>query len=146
MAGQARRFLSTLGLATDASLDDEWIDDRTEQTLADVTPLPLRRGQERSRVVPVADGMHRIVTVRPRIFRDARTVGEAYRDGTPVIMNLTETSDADSRRLVDFASGLVLALHGKLERITPQVFLLSPATVEVTTESGDGRRHSFDGS
>jgi cell division inhibitor SepF len=145
MAGQARRLLSTLGLATDTSLDEEWIDDRTEAPLADVTPLASRRGADRTRIAPVADVMHRIVTVRPQIYRHARTVGEAYREGVPVIMNLTEAADGDARRLVDFASGLVLALHGKLERITPQVFLLSPATVEVHTESGAGRRDSFDG-
>jgi cell division inhibitor SepF len=145
MAGKARRWLSDLGLAAEIETDEEWIDDRTEEPLADVTPIRARRHAERAHIAPVADAMHRIVTVRPRIFRDARTVGEAYREGIPVIMNLTETTDSDSRRLVDFASGLVLALHGKMERITPQVFLLSPATVEVTTESGDGRRSPFDG-
>ncbi|MDR1294762.1 MAG: cell division protein SepF [Bifidobacteriaceae bacterium] len=145
MAGQTRRFLSTLGFATDGALDEEWTDERTEETFANVTPIGSHRRAERTRIEPVADAMHRIVTVRPRIFRDARTVGEAYREGIPVIMNLTEATDGDSRRLVDFASGLVLALHGKLERITPQVFLLSPATVEVTAENGDGRRNSYDG-
>jgi cell division inhibitor SepF len=147
MAGQARRILSTLGLATDTALDEEWSDDKPETQLASVTPFPSSRRADRTRIEPVADSMHRIVTVRPRIFRDARTVGEAYREGIPVIMNLTETTDADSRRLVDFASGLVVALHGKIEKITPQVFLLSPATVQVTAENGDGRRSgTFDGS
>ncbi|MDR1428351.1 MAG: cell division protein SepF [Bifidobacteriaceae bacterium] len=145
MAGQMRRFLADLGMVPEPALDEDWSDDRTEEPLADVTPIRSRRVAERTQIAPVADAMHRIVTVRPRIFRDARTVGESYREGIPVIMNLTEATDGDSRRLVDFASGLVLALHGKLERITPQVFLLSPATVEVTAESGDGRRGSFDG-
>ena len=44
-------------------------------------------------------------------------------------------SDADARRLVDFASGLSLGLFGRIERVTSKVFLLSPENIAV---SGDG--------
>ena len=58
----------------------------------------------------------------------------SYRDGTPVIMNLTDMEDTDAKRLVDFAAGLVFAMHGTIERVTAKVFLLSPANVTVTAE------------
>jgi cell division inhibitor SepF len=77
---------------------------------------------------------YRITTLHPRNYNDARTVGEYYRDGTPVIMNLTDMEDSDAKRLVDFAAGLVFALHGTIERVTAKVFLLSPANVTVTAE------------
>ena len=51
-------------------------------------------------------------------------------------MNLTDMSDADAKRLVDFAAGLVFGLRGSIERVTSKVFLLSPATVEVNAEDG----------
>jgi cell division inhibitor SepF len=63
-----------------------------------------------------------------------RVVGENFRDGTPVIMNLTEMDDSDAKRLVDFAAGLVFATRGTIERITAKVFLLSPANVSVAAE------------
>jgi len=80
-----------------------------------------------------ADG-YRITTVHPRTYNDARTIGEQFRDGTPVIMNLTEMDDGDAKRLVDFAAGLIFGLRGRIERITNKVFLLSPEHVEVTAE------------
>ena len=78
--------------------------------------------------------LSKITTLRPRDYGEARTIGERFRDGTPVIMNLTEMVDSDAKRLVDFAAGLVFGLHGSIERVTNKVFLLSPANVEVTAE------------
>jgi cell division inhibitor SepF len=76
----------------------------------------------------------RIITVHPRTYNEARTIGEHYRDGVPVIMNLTEMEDVDAKRLVDFAAGLIFGLRGTIERVTSKVFLLSPQNVTVTAE------------
>jgi cell division inhibitor SepF len=72
--------------------------------------------------------------LHPRTYNDARAIGEQFRDGTPVIMNLTEMDDGDAKRIVDFAAGLTFGLHGTIERVTQKVFLLSPANVVVTAE------------
>jgi len=76
----------------------------------------------------------RITTLHPRTYNEARTIGEQFREGIPVIMNLTEMVDSDAKRLVDFAAGLIFGLHGSIERVTNKVFLLSPANVEVAAE------------
>jgi cell division inhibitor SepF len=76
----------------------------------------------------------RITTLHPRTYNEARTIGEHFREGTPVIMNLTEMVDSDARRLVDFAAGLIFGLRGSIDKVTNKVFLLSPANVEVTAE------------
>ncbi len=77
---------------------------------------------------------YRITTLHPRTYNEARTIGERFRDGMPVIMNLTEMDDADAKRLVDFAAGLSFGLRGSIERVTAKVFLLSPQNVDVTAE------------
>jgi cell division inhibitor SepF len=77
---------------------------------------------------------YRITTLHPRTYNEARQIGEHFRGGTPVIMNLTEMEDVDAKRLVDFAAGLVFGLRGSIERVTAKVFLLSPEHVEVTAE------------
>jgi cell division inhibitor SepF len=82
--------------------------------------------------------MGRIVTLHPKSFAEARTIGEHYRDGTPVIMNLTELEDADARRLVDFAAGLAFAMRGSMDKVTNKVFLISPPNQDPTAE--DKRR------
>lgn len=97
-------------------------DDRAAQPEPQKTPKPR-----------TAD-MSRIITVHPRTYNEARTIGEHFRDGVPVIMNLSEMEDADAKRLVDFAAGLIFGLRGTIERITSKVFLLSPQNVNVTAE------------
>jgi cell division inhibitor SepF len=79
-------------------------------------------------------GRYQITTLHPTTYNEARTIGEHFRDGVPVIMNLTEMDEADAKRLVDFAAGLAFGLRGTIERVTNRVFLLSPANVQVTAE------------
>lgn len=107
-----------------------------------VTPLETKRPAATSAVAsnpPVAPtprtaDMSRIITVHPRTYNEARTIGEHFRDGVPVIMNLSEMEDVDAKRLVDFAAGLIFGLRGSIERVTSKVFLLSPPNVNVTAE------------
>ncbi|HSY14808.1 MAG TPA: cell division protein SepF [Jatrophihabitantaceae bacterium] len=77
---------------------------------------------------------YRITTLHPRTYNEARTIGEHFRSSTPVIMNLSEMDDSDAKRLVDFAAGLTFGLHGRIERVTSKVFLLSPHNVTVTAQ------------
>lgn len=92
--------------------------------------------EERTRVEPEPRTVPpaRITTVQPRSYNEARTIGERYRDGVPVIMNLTELDDAAAKRLVDFAAGLAFALRGSIDKVTSRVFLLTPPEVEVSAD------------
>jgi cell division inhibitor SepF len=90
--------------------------------------------QERRSASLQTTDLARITTLHPRTYNEARTIGEHFREGTPVIMNLTEMVDSDAKRLVDFSAGLIFGLHGSIERVTNKVFLLSPANVEVAAE------------
>lgn len=84
--------------------------------------------------VPEQGELRRITTIHPRSYNDAMSIGTAFREGTPVIMNLSDMDDADAKRLVDFSAGLIMGLHGSIERVTSKVFLLSPEHVEVAGE------------
>jgi cell division inhibitor SepF len=77
---------------------------------------------------------YQITALHPRTYNEARTIGEQFRKSTPVIMNLSDMDDADAKRLVDFAAGLTFGLHGRIERVTAKVFLLSPHNVSVTAQ------------
>ncbi len=79
--------------------------------------------------------LRRITTIHPRTYNEAKAIGESFRSGVPVIMNLTDMSDADAKRLVDFSAGLVFGLRGAIERVTNKVFLLSPEHVAITGET-----------
>ena len=142
MAGALRKTMLYLGLADDRGEHEEYVDEYDDQEAtvaheyeAQVTPLH----RTVARVAPVAPAtgeLRRITTIHPRTYNEAKVIGENFRDAIPVIMNLTDMSDADAKRLVDFAAGLVFGLRGSIERVTSKVFLLSPETVEVNAEEG----------
>ena len=142
MAGALRKTMVYLGLAEDEEHYDGY-DDYDEPDAgheagarngrsAAVTPLPQRTPVARVVRDVEVGALNRITTIHPRTYNEAKNIGESFRDGTPVIMNLSDLDDADAKRLVDFAAGLVFGLHGAIERVTSKVFLLSPAHVEVT--------------
>jgi cell division inhibitor SepF len=105
-----------------------------QEPLRSVAPVPAAVPEQRDRPATGAAALSRITTLQPRSYRDARTIGERYRSGVPVIMNLTELEAAEAKRLVDFAAGLVFALHGGFDKVTNRVFLLTPADVEVSAD------------
>jgi len=138
MSNPLKKTMVYLGLADEEEVYEEPAPQprgrKTEAAVersAPVTPL------HRPAVVrqPAPSAISEILTVHPKQYRDAQVIAENFRDGIPVIINLSQMSDADARRLIDFASGLSLGLYGRIERVTSKVFLLSPENVAV---SGDG--------
>jgi cell division inhibitor SepF len=150
MAGAMRKMGVYLGLVEDTDrYDDEYADyaDYEDEAIPrrDLRPMqPVRDGttgsvaslseRRRPAPAPVTAELSRITTLHPRTYNEARTIGENFREGVPVIMNLTEMDDNDAKRLVDFAAGLVFAVRGSIERVTSKVFLLSPPNVTVAAE------------
>lgn len=164
MAGALRKTMVYLGLADgdehyeseqhEHTDEDRSVDNREERR----APAPVREvvrevhpvaeEEYRAPVTPIkraassredASGLKQITTVHPRSYNDAKIIGESFRDGIPVIMNVTDMGEADAKRLVDFSAGLVFGLHGSIERVTSKVFLLSPSYVEVL---GDDKKVS----
>jgi cell division inhibitor SepF len=154
MGSAMRKMGVYLGLLEDTErYDDEYYDEYDEhpqraRAEESPRPAPVANISERRRptsgstaVQPGQPGpqgivaeLSRITTLHPRTYNEARTVGENFREGVPVIMNLSDMDDADAKRLVDFAAGLVFAVRGTIERVTNKVFLLSPPNVSVAAE------------
>ena len=159
MAGSMRKMAVYLGLVED-DLDADYELDQPEPRPRASETYSAPVADVRTRPVPVvairptpaavapaaaatlrptgsASGadMYRITTLHPRSYNDARRIGEEYREGLPVIVNLTGMEDVDAKRIVDFAAGLIFGLRGSIERITNKVFLLSPAHVDVGAEA-----------
>lgn len=139
MAGALRKTMLYLGLADEQGERDAYYDEYedVEETVQDhrhAQVTPLHPDGAPGDVALSTSELRRITTVHPRSYNDARMIGEAFRSGTPVIMNLTDMDDADAKRLVDFSAGLIFGLHGSIDRVTNKVFLLSPEHVEIAGE------------
>lgn len=138
MASTMRRMGEYLGLVEQSEFDEE-SDDAVYAAPVPTASRPAPRpvtslSERRPESVVAATDVSRIEKLTPRNYNDARPIGEAFRSGVPVIMNLSDISDDDAKRLVDFAAGLVFAVHGTINRITAKVFLLSPHNIEVSAE------------
>ena len=118
---------------------------RAQQSAQPAKVEPVRQAPQRAAAVtplrrvtpaqaPVQQTMNEILTVHPTEYRDAKVIGEHFREGVPVIINLSRMTDADAKRLVDFASGLAMGLRGSIERVTSKVFLLSPEHIEASSD------------
>ncbi len=156
MGSAMRRMGVYLGLLEDSERYDDEVDydprleragagvpRQSEDTPAPVSQLAPRRraaggggggGTATLTAAPSVTELSRITTLHPTTYNDARSIGEAFRAGVPVIMNLSEMDDADAKRLVDFAAGLIFAVHGSIDRVTAKVFLLCPPNVAVAQE------------
>jgi len=154
MGSAMRKMGVYLGLLEDTErYEDEYYDEYDDQPARreerrEVRPAPVANLAEHRRPHPapaagVVAELSRITTLHPRTYNEARTIGENFREGVPVIMNLSEMDDADAKRLVDFSAGLVFAVRGNIERVTNKVFLLSPPNVTVAAE--DKARIAEDG-
>jgi len=150
MAGGIKKAAAWLGLVEDDRYADYGeIDEQTTEVYSSdrdlepsqITVLPDRRPTTAPEPAPVSPphtpaptDLSGIITVHPHSYNEARTIGEHFRDGVPVIMNLTGMDDSDAKRLVDFAAGLIFGLRGNIVRVTSKVFLLSPQNVVVTEQ------------
>ena len=91
-------------------------------------------GAEVSQMAPQVK-MH---IVEPKSYSEAQMIGDRFKKGTPVIMNMSMTPPDVAKRIIDFASGLTYGLDGGLQKISEKVFMLTPANVDVS--AGDMRR------
>jgi cell division inhibitor SepF len=165
MAGTLRKTMIYLGLADgdehyesehttphkdeDHSMEHDREERRAPAPVREVTrEAPSAEEEYRAPVTPIkraassreeTTGLRQITTIHPRSYNDAKLIGESFRDGIPVIMNVTDMGESDAKRLVDFSAGLVFGLRGSIERVTNKVFLLSPAYIEVI---GDDKKAS----
>ncbi|WP_405878799.1 cell division protein SepF [Streptomyces sp. NBC_01136] len=140
--GSVRKASAWLGLVDDND-DERYYDDDNYAEGQDSGDAWVTDPRVKVASETAEETGRRIGTVTPDSFRDARGIGELFRDGVPVIINLTAMEPADAKRVVDFAAGLTFGLHGTIERVATRVFLLTPANTEIV--SGETAARQTDG-
>lgn len=143
MAGIWRKTLVYLGLAEEDEFDEYGYEQLEGEEPARPRRSAVRRVPEGEERAPRRDavvrpmprsGAPRFHLVHPAAFNDAQEVGDRFREGYSVLMNLQATDPELSRRLVDFASGLAYGLGGSMQPVAERVFLITPAGVQVSAE------------
>ncbi|MEU4726937.1 MULTISPECIES: cell division protein SepF [unclassified Streptomyces] len=144
--GSVRKASAWLGLVEDSD-DERYYDDDYAEAAPGSVAGPGEQWVTDPRVKVASESAvehgRRIATVTPDGFRDARGIGELFRDGVPVIVNLSSMDPGDAKRVVDFAAGLTFGLRGSIERVATRVFLLTPADTQIVSGEAGGRARDF---
>ncbi|MBQ5505300.1 MAG: cell division protein SepF [Aeriscardovia sp.] len=143
--GRIKDAMSYLGMADVSEADvpqqpDEGDIDAFDAQSAVAAANNVQQVAVRQRPTYTRSQLSRITTIHPKSYDDAQLVGRSIREGIPVVLNLTDVSESVAYRIVDFSAGVVFGLRGSIERVTPRVFLLSPAQVSISVE--DNRNQS----
>lgn len=99
---------------------------------AKVTPMP----KNNTRRMPGAGGME-VCVIKPTSVEDAREITETLLANRTVVLNL-EGLDVDiAQRIIDFTSGSCFAISGNLQKISHYIFIITPASVDISGDFQD---------
>ncbi|MBB5085220.1 cell division protein SepF [Nonomuraea sp. NPDC050547] len=124
--GAVRKVVSYLGLGGVDPYDEAYEEEQYEDEYMPASERAAKRWRSTSE-------SSRIVMVQPLKYNDAPMIGQHFREGQTVIMDVTGMPMPEATRMVDFAAGLAYGCEGRIERIADRVFLLAPAHVEIET-------------
>jgi len=94
---------------------------------------PLSQASATVRLMP-PPSKTKVQILTPRTFQEVKEIGDYLKNAQPIVVNLQETHQEISRRIVDFSSGVCFALGGQMERVADLVYLLAPPDVEIDPE------------
>ena len=148
MPGAVRRLGAYLGLVEDTSAEDVHEDMpvhdvraiRTDSRVQERSSVrTIRKDDVLDRPIPApttrVESGQRLVTLVPQSFNDCQRIGEAFRAENSVVVDFTQLEAGLRRRVIDFASGLVFGLHGRMQRVTETVYVLSPQNVDIEVDT-----------
>lgn len=143
------RFLNIMKLndEEDDGFDDDYLDDEDPK---DDKILSMRQepavDEERvkkslTRVAPIrqqprkigGSGME-VCVIRPSSVEDAREITDTLLANRTVVLNLEGIEVDTAQRIIDFTSGSCYAISGNLQKISHYIFIITPASVDI---SGD---------
>ena len=156
--GVMDKFVSAMKLSEDEDdgyYDDDFYDDEPEpmrkpvsgkdadnaedDKVRKMTPkvTPLRQTKK------VGSGME-VCVIKPTTVEDAREITETLLANRTVVLNL-EGLDVDiAQRIIDFTSGSCFAISGNLQKISHYIFIITPASVDISGDFQDILSGSFD--
>ena len=135
--------------------DDEYLDDEdvvservVSQTKVETVSEPKK--QQVSRITPVrqqkkviGSGME-VCVIKPNSVEDAREITETLLANRTVVLNM-EGLDVDiAQRIIDFTSGSCYAISGNLQKISHYIFIITPASVDISGDFQEILSGSFD--
>lgn len=115
--------------------NSESVNEPKKQPIRNITPVRQKK--------VVAAGME-VCVIKPTSVEDAREITETLLANRTVVLNM-EGLDMDiAQRIIDFTSGSCYAINGNLQKISHYIFIITPASVDISGDFQEILSGSFD--
>ncbi|MBO4468644.1 MAG: cell division protein SepF [Clostridia bacterium] len=123
--------------------DEEEFDEEYDETASDYekgaqeTPSKKESSPKiiKSKNAPVQGRTSmQVVIVKPERFDDVKAIADHLNEGKTVILNLEIANHEESRRIVDFLSGVAYANSGNMRKVAASTFIIVARNVDVMGE------------
>jgi FtsZ-interacting cell division protein YlmF len=78
-------------------------------------------------------GSKNVVFFYPKNYNEVQKLIDYLKQGESVMLNLDNIGDAEAQRMLDFASGAIYAINGSIQRVSGNIFLLTPEGLNIVT-------------
>ncbi|MDE7018867.1 MAG: cell division protein SepF [Lachnospiraceae bacterium] len=111
-----------------------------DKTIKKVTPkvTPMRQMRKMS------DAGMEVCVIKPTTVEDAREITETLLANRTVVLNLEGLDVEIAQRIIDFTSGSCFAISGNLQKISHYIFIITPASVDISGDFQEILSGSFD--
>ncbi len=126
--------------------EDETTEDNYEETPKESYTLLTRRreSKEENKVVSLHGSQAKVKIIKPETFDEAPQISDSLKENQIVVVNTSSLEPKTAQRLLDFIAGATYALSGELQEVENGVYVLTPANVDVSTDTkGESTPKSF---
>ena len=135
--GTMNKMLKWIGISDEEEEVYE-VEAEGEEVIEPAAPLGRK-----AKVSSIAgSGPSKVVVIQFLNFDDAKDAADHLKNRKPIVANLEKLDNDTTRRVVDFLSGAVYGVGGKIQNVSNRIFLITPSNVEVTGNYRDGAKAS----
>ena len=127
-----------LGLEIEEEYEDEiYEEEEAEEEVEERGIFKKNKKEKGVAMTATSTKNSKVLVVEPEFFNDAPTICDNLKNNKTVVVNLENADFEDGRKIFDFLNGAVYALDGTIQKISENVFILAPQTVDVITDEMD---------
>lgn len=105
------------------------------------TPKRVTRMERTSsnKIVPIRTTQRglEVCIMKPSSFEDSQDICDMLLTGRATVVNLEGFDPDEAQRVMDFISGCVYAINGKLHQISRYIFIFSPESIDISGDYSD---------
>ncbi|MBQ6088430.1 MAG: cell division protein SepF [Firmicutes bacterium] len=113
------------------------------QTQKPATTVIGRDQAARTNTAFTGTAAFKLVVIEPKSFDECPKLVDSLKGRRPVIINLENVETETAKKIFDFLSGAIYALNGGVQKVSNNIFIFAPESVDIASTQEDGRNFEF---